>query len=133
MSIANVKFLDIPKIPDERGNISFLQNLDQIPFIIKKAYWINDIPSGTDMVGQANREFQEIVIALSGCFDVVVNDGREEKIFSLNRPDVCLYIPQMIWQPFVKFSTNSVAFIVSDQEPDNTDNFVNFSKFQITG
>ena len=130
MSLSNVRLISIPKIPDERGNISFLQNPDQIPFEIRKVYWINDIPSGAERDGQANKNFRELIIALSGSFDIIVHDGKTEKLFSLNRPDICLYIPEMTWRQLVNFSTNSVAFITTDEDTTHSEIIFDFSRFQ---
>ncbi|MFI5196071.1 MAG: sugar 3,4-ketoisomerase [Chitinophagales bacterium] len=126
-----MRLLTIPKIPDVRGNISFLQYPDQIPFEIRKVYWINDIPSGADRDGQANKHSRELIIALSGSFEVIAGDGFQETRYSLNRPDMCLYIPKMIWRQLVNFSTNSVALIITDEDAGNADNFIDFSTFQL--
>src|ERR1035437_1856524 len=133
----NVMFLNdavlfnVPKILDQRGNLSFFQYPDQIPFEIKRVYWINYIPGGTDIAGQANKESMEIIIALSGSFDVLVDDGKEEKKFTLNQPDTCLYIPKMVWRQLVNFSTNSVSFVVSDKVYDEANSIVDFLQFKL--
>jgi hypothetical protein len=131
MSLSEVKCLNIPKIPDERGNLSFFQNHQQISFEIQRLYWINDIPGGTVMDGYANTESQEVVIALSGSFDVLVHDGKEEKKFTLSRPDNCLYIPKMTWRQLLNFSTNSVAFVLADKFHDGSTSITDFSQFQL--
>ena len=130
MPLNEVGLLHVPKILDDRGNLSFFQYPDQIPFEIKGVYWINDIPGGTNMAGYANKELKEMIIALSGSFDVLVNDGTNEKKFTLNLPDICLYIPKMVWRQLTNFSTNSVAFIVSDRVYDETNRVAEFAKFQ---
>lgn len=123
--------IPIPKIPDERGNLSFLQSSDQLPFDIKSVYWINDIPSGAARPGQANRRSQEVIIALSGSFDVIVNNGAVEQVYRLTRPDVGLYIPPMVWRSMENFSTNSVAFICTNGEPLQADLIDEFSGFKM--
>lgn len=115
MSIDEVKIINLPKILDDRGNLSFFQNEDQIPFNIKRAYWIYDVPGGEHRGGHAYKDLQEIIIALSGSFDVVIDDGVEKKKITLNRSYNALYIPKMIWRRLENFSTNSVAFIVTDK------------------
>lgn len=130
MGINDVVILNIPKILDERGNLSFFQNQDQIPFEIQMVYWINNIPGNECLLGHANKEFQEVIIALSGSFEIRVHDGVKETRYTLNRPDVCLYIPRMIWRELVNFSTNSVAFITTDQHNPVDDRITDFQAYQ---
>lgn len=115
MSLQQVKIIDLPKILDERGNLSFFQSSDHIPFDIKRVYWVYDVPGGEQRGGHAFKEQQEVIVALSGSFNVIVNDGREEKVFSLNRSYFGLYIPKMIWRHLDDFSTNSLALVASDR------------------
>lgn len=110
-----VKLIDLPKIPDDRGNLSFLQNQDHVPFDIQRVYWIYDVPGGEQRGGHAYRSMQEFIIALSGSFDVVLFDGKEEKKFTLNRSYYGLYVPSMIWRSMENFSTNALAFMATDQ------------------
>lgn len=130
MSVKNAVLLNIPKIPDERGNLSFLQSPDQIPFPIRQVYWINDIPSGAERKGKANRQATELIIALSGSFDVLLVSEGNEQTFSLNRPDIGLLVPAMVWQQMLNFSTNSVAFVITDQEPEHEGIISAFSDFK---
>lgn len=106
--------INLPKILDERGNLSFFQNEQHVPFMIQRVYWIYDVPGGEIRGGHAYREMQEFIIALSGSFDVVLFDGIEEKKFTLNRSYYGLYIPKMIWRSMENFSTNALAFVASD-------------------
>lgn len=108
-TINDVKIIELPKFLDARGNLSFAENYKQIPFEIKRTYWIYDVPGGKDRGGHAFRENQEVVIALSGAFDVVVDDGENKKTFSLNRSYYGLYIPSGLWRSMDNFSTNSFA------------------------
>ena len=108
-TINDVRILDLPKFLDVRGNLSFAENWKQIPFEIKRTYWIYDVPGGEERGGHAFRENQEVVIALSGAFDVVVDDGVSRKAFSLNRSYYGLYIPQGLWRTMENFSTNAFA------------------------
>ena len=108
-TIDDVRIIDLPKFLDVRGNLSFAENFQQIPFEIQRTYWIYDVPGGEDRGGHAFRENQEVVIALSGAFDVVVDDGVSRKTFSLNRSYYGLYIPQGLWRTMENFSTNSFA------------------------
>ena len=109
MTVEDVKIIELPKFLDARGNLSFAENWKQIPFEIKRTYWIYDVPGGEDRGGHAFRENQEVVIALSGAFDVVVDDGVSRKTFSLNRSYYGLYIPAGLWRTMENFSTNSFA------------------------
>ena len=106
--------INLPKILDERGNLSFLQNEDHLPFSIQRVYWIYDVPGGESRGGHAYREMQEFIIALSGSFDVVLFDGKEEKKYTLNRSYYGLYVPKMVWRSMENFSTNALAFVASD-------------------
>ena len=106
--------INLPKILDERGNLSFFQNEQHVPFMIQRVYWIYDAPGGEIRGGHAYREMQEFIIALSGSFDVVLFDGKEEKKFTLNRSYYGLYIPKMVWRSMENFSTNALAFVASD-------------------
>ncbi|MEN9964876.1 MAG: hypothetical protein RL582_1971 [Bacteroidota bacterium] len=110
----SIRIIDLPKILDERGNLSFLQNDDQLPFAINRVYWIYDVPGGEQRGGHAYRSMKEVIIALSGSFDVVLFDGKEEKKFTLNRSYYGLYVPKMIWRSMENFSTNALAFVATD-------------------
>ncbi len=108
------KIINLPKILDERGNLSFFQNEDHLPFSIQRVYWIYDVPGGEVRGGHAYREMQEFIIALSGSFDVVLFDGKDEKKFTLNRSYYGLYVPKMVWRSMENFSTNALAFVATD-------------------
>lgn len=108
-TVNDVRIIELPKILDARGNLSFAENFKQIPFEIKRTYWIYDVPGGEDRGGHAFIENQEVVIALSGAFDMVVDDGTSQKTFSLNRSYYGLYIPAGLWRTMKNFSTNSFA------------------------
>ena len=107
--IADVRKIDLPKFLDARGNLSFAEQNNHIPFEIKRTYWIYDVPGGEDRGGHAFRENQEVIIALSGAFDVVVDDGKEKKAFRLDRSYYGLYIPKGLWRTMENFSTNAFA------------------------
>ena len=109
MTVEDVKIIELPKFLDSRGNLSFAEQNNQIPFEIKRIYWIYDVPGGEDRGGHAFKENEEVVIALSGAFDVVVDDGANKKIFRLNRSYYGLYIPRGLWRAMENFSTNSFA------------------------
>lgn len=103
------QIISLPRFLDERGNLSFVEQLNHIPFKIKRTYWIYDVPGGEERGGHAFVKNEEFIIALSGAFDVVVDDGEHKLTFSLNRPYNGLYIPQGMWRTMENFSTNSFA------------------------
>ena len=108
-TVDDVRIIELPKFLDARGNLSFAEQNNHIPFEIKRTYWIYDVPGGEERGGHAFKENQEIVIALSGAFDVVVDDGTTKKTFNLNRSYYGLYIPAGLWRTMENFSTNSLA------------------------
>ena len=123
MTVNDVKLVELPKYLDQRGNLSFVQNNAQIPFEIKRTYWIYDVPGGEARGGHAYKETEEFVIAISGAFDVTVDDGKEKKTFSLNRSYYGLYIPKGLWREIENFSTNSFALEFAST-PYNEDDYV---------
>ena len=114
MDITQIQILQFPKIPDERGNLSFFENRRQLPFDIERVYWIYDVPGGEVRGGHAYKNSQEVIVALSGSFDVILHNGKEEQKFTLNRSYYGLYVPKMVWRSLNNFSTNSLAFIATD-------------------
>lgn len=109
MSIEDVKIVELPKFADPRGNLSFVEQLNHIPFEIKRTYWIYDVPGGENRGGHAFRQNEEFIVALSGAFDVIVDDGVSKKVFTLNRSYYGLYVPAGLWREMDNFSTNSLA------------------------
>ena len=113
--------LSFPKIEDTRGNLSFIEEELHIPFRIERAYWIYDVPGGQIRGGHAFKKQHEIIIALSGSFDVKANDGQDKKTYSLNRSYYGLYIPPGIWRQMENFSTNSLALVISSTKFSESD------------
>jgi len=130
MSLALAKIIDLPKILDERGNLSFLEENKHIPFEIKRTYWIYDVPGGEIRGGHSYKANREFIIALSGSFDVILNDGKNEKVFSLNRSYYGLYVPNGLWRHMENFSTNSLAFVVASENYDPLDYEYDFETFK---
>jgi hypothetical protein len=130
MGVEDVKLIQLPKILDDRGNLSFFENNIQIPFEIKRIYWIYDVPGGEVRGGHAFKEQQEFIIALSGAFDIVLNDGENEQRYHLNRSSFGVYIPKTIWRHMDNFSTNSLALVVSDKGYDENDYIRDFETFK---
>ena len=130
MTINDVKIIELPKFLDERGNLSFAQNNTQIPFEIQRTYWIYDVPGGEERGGHAERENEELIIAMSGSFDITVDDGKEKKTFTLNRSYYGLYVPSMWWREMENFSTNSLALEFANTVYDRSDYIENYDDFQ---
>ncbi len=112
----NPEIIQLPKILDDRGNLSFIEEGNHIPFKIERTYWIYDVPGGERRGGHAYSDLQEFIVALSGSFDVVLHDGTKELRFHLNRSYYGLYIPKMMWRELENFSTNSLALILADKK-----------------
>jgi dTDP-4-dehydrorhamnose 3,5-epimerase-like enzyme len=127
---AEPRIIQLPKIPDKRGNLTFFENSKQIPFAIARVYWIYDVPGGETRGSHAYKEQQEFIVALSGSLDVVLHNGREELKFSLNRSYYGLYIPKMYWRRLENFSTNSLALNVSDRAYNAMDYIRDFEEFK---
>ena len=111
-TIQDCKLLNIPKIEDPRGNLSVIEN-NVIPFQIKRVYYLYDIPSGAERGGHSHKEQQEFLVALSGSFDVILNDGKEEKIITLNKPFEGLLITNTIWRELKNFSSGAVCLVIA--------------------
>ena len=109
MTINDCKLIELPKFLDERGNLSFAENNNQIPFTIKRTYWLYDVPGGVARGGHAEINNEELIIAMSGSFDITVDDGEQQKTFTLNRSYYGLYIPKGLWREIKEFSTNALA------------------------
>jgi len=129
MSLKEVKIINLPKIEDPRGNLSIIEEEKNIPFKIERTYWIYDVPGGQTRGGHAFKEQQEFIVALSGSFDVVVDDGKEKKIFSLNRSYYGLFIPAGLWRQMENFSTNSLAMVLSSTEFSEDDYIRDYDEF----
>ena len=125
-----VKIIELPKVLDQRGNLSFFENSKQIPFDIKRTYWIYDVPGGEVRGSHAFKDTNEFIVALSGSFDVVLNDGHKEVKYSLNRSYYGLYIPKMLWRRLDNFSTNSLALVAADREYDENQYIRDFEEFK---
>ena len=125
-----VRIINIPKIEDSRGNLSFVENGSQLPFDIARSYWIYDVPGGSRRGGHAFRRNDEVIIALSGALDVVVDNGQERQVFSLTRSFYGLYVPHGIWREMRNFTTNSVALILSSIEYDESDYIFDYELFK---
>ena len=131
MSNTQPQIIQLPKILDDRGNLSFLENEAQIPFAIKRVHWIYDVPGGETRGGVAYRETEEFIIAMSGSFDVIVDDGVQQYKFSLNRSYMGVYVPKGMWRAIDNFSTNSIAVIAASTAYDPADAIRDYEEFKV--
>lgn len=129
MTIDDVKIIELPRFNDPRGNLSFVEQSKHIPFDIKRTYWIYDVPGGECRGGHAYINTQEFIVALSGSFDIIVDDGKNKKRFSLNRSYYGLYIPIGLWREMVDFSTNSFALEFASTEYSKNDYIRDYNEF----
>jgi oxalate decarboxylase/phosphoglucose isomerase-like protein (cupin superfamily) len=124
-----IRIITLPKIEDDRGNLSFIEEGVHIPFKIKRTYWVYDVPGGECRGSHAFKNSEEFIVALSGSFDIILHDGSEERKFSLNRSYYGLYIPRMVWRKIENFSTNSLALILSSVPYKGDDYIRDFNQF----
>ena len=123
------RIINLPKFLDARGNLSFVEQENHIPFTIKRTYWLYDVPGGECRGGHAYKENEEFIVALSGSFDVILDDGKEKKTFTLNRSYYGLYVPKGLWREMENFSTNSLAVILSSTNYDACDYVRDYDEF----
>ena len=126
-----IRLIDLPKILDERGNLSFFEEENQIPFKIRRAYWIYDVPGGEFRGSHAFKDTEEFIVAMSGSFDVVLHDGEKEVKFSLNRSYYGLYVPKLTWRRLENFSTNSLALVTASKRYDEKEYIRDFDHFKV--
>ena len=130
MRLKDVRLIDLPKISDPRGKLSFIESQSHIPFKLKRVYWVYDVPGGESRGSHAFFQSEELIISLSGSFDVILNDGHEERTYSLNRSYFGLYVPRMIWRTLSNFSTNSLALVASSTTYDVKDYIRDFEMYK---
>lgn len=128
-SIKDCKLIELPKIPDSRGNLTFIEGQDHIPFDIKRVFYLYDVPGGADRGGHALKTCYQFLIAMSGAFDVILDDGLEKKRIHMNRSYYGLLIPPMIWREMDNFSSGSVCLALASENYDATDYYRDYSDF----
>lgn len=128
--MTNARIINLPIIGDERGNLSIIEQAKQIPFEIKRVHWIYDVPGGMDRGGHAYKETAEFIVALSGSFDVVVDDGNTKVTYPLNRSYFGLYVPNGMWRTMTNFSTNSLALVLSSTDYDENDYVSDYEEYK---
>lgn len=129
IGIDSCKIVNLPRFLDSRGNLSLVEQLNHIPFEIKRTYWVYDVPGGENRGGHAFRKNDEFIVALSGAFDVIVDDGKKKKQFTLNRSYYGLYVPAGLWREMENFSTNSVALEFGSIHYDEQDYIRDYSEY----
>ena len=128
--ITDVRLIEIPKICDSRGNLSVIEG-DTIPFVFKRVYYLYDVPSGGERGGHAHKVQQELLVAVSGSFDVVLNDGEATRKVTLNKPNIGLLIPMGIWRELENFSSGSVCLVLASDEFDEQDYIRDYQDFKL--
>lgn len=129
-TVYDATIIQFPKILDDRGNLTFVEANHHIPFSISRVYWIYDVPGGESRGSHAYKDLQEVVIALSGSFEVFLDDGMAQKVITLNRAYYGLYVPSMIWRRMQNFSTNAVALVLASLPYSVEDYIRDYPEFQ---
>ncbi len=129
MTIEKCKIVDLPKITDPRGNLTFIEANQHTPFDIKRVYYLYDVPGGAERGGHAHKELQQLIIAMSGSFDVVLDDGREKKRFHLNRSYFGLYVGNMIWRELDNFSSGAVCLVLASNHYSESDYYRDYDDY----
>ncbi|MEG1572582.1 MAG: FdtA/QdtA family cupin domain-containing protein [Bacteroidales bacterium] len=130
MNLDQVKIINLPKIVDKRGNLSFVEEFTHVPYKIERTYWIYDVPGGDIRGGHAYYENMEFIIALSGSFDVILDDGKQKKKYHLNRSYYGLLVPKMLWREMDNFSTNSLAVVLASTSYNEKDYIRDYTLFK---
>jgi len=129
MSISDCRIIDLPKVTDARGNLTFVEGGRHIPFEIKRVYYLYDVPGGAERGGHAHKALSQMIVAMSGSFDVVIDDGREKKRIHLNRSYFGLYLCPMIWRELDNFSSGAVCLVLASEFYDESDYYRNYDAF----
>lgn len=130
MSLEKCQIIDLPKITDPRGNLTFIEGNRHIPFDVKRVYYLYDVPGGAERGGHAHKELQQLIIAMSGSFDVILDDGIERRRFHLNRSYYGLYVCSMIWRELDNFSSGSVCLSLASNYYDEKDYYRDYDGFK---
>ncbi len=129
MSIENCKIIDLPKISDPRGNLTFIEGGQHIPFDIKRVYYLYDVPGGAERGGHAHKGLSQLIIAMSGSFDVILDEGGEKKRFHLNRSYQGLYVCPMMWRELDNFSSGSVCMVLASNIYEESDYYRDYNEY----
>jgi hypothetical protein len=129
MGIDQCKIINLPKIADQRGNLTFIEGGHQIPFTIQRVYYLYDVPGGSERGGHAHKDLHQLIIAISGSFDVVLDDGENKMRVQLNRSYNGLYVCPMIWRELCNFSSGSVCLVLASNKYDEADYYRDYDEF----
>jgi dTDP-4-dehydrorhamnose 3,5-epimerase-like enzyme len=129
MTIENCKIIDLPKINDPRGNLTFIEGGRHVPFDIKRVYYLYDVPGGSERGGHAHKELHQLIVAMSGSFDIHLDDGHEKKIIQMSRSYYGLYVCPMMWREIDNFSSGAVCMVLASNYFDEDDYYRDYSKF----
>lgn len=127
---ADCRIIELPRINDPRGNLTFIEGGRHVPFEISRVYYLYDVPGGAERAGHAHRELQQLIIAMSGSFDVVLDDGSDRRRYHLNRSYYGLYVPPMLWRELDNFSSGSVCLVLASAPYDEADYFRDYEVFR---
>jgi hypothetical protein len=129
MNVRGCKIIDLPKISDPRGNLTFIEPPQHVPFDIARVYYLYDVPGGAERGGHAHKELQQLIIAMSGSFDIVLDDGVNKERIHLNRPYFGLYVNTMVWRELDNFSSGSVCMVLASIPYDESDYYRDYEEF----
>lgn len=128
-NLQHCKVIDLPKVTDHRGNLTFIEQNRHIPFNIQRVYYLYDVPGGAERGGHAHKDLQQLIIAMSGSFDVVLDDGVEKKRIHLNRSYQGLYLPKMVWRELDNFSSGAICMVLASNLYDENDYYRDYNNF----
>ena len=123
------RLIELPRVPDARGNLTFIESGRHVPFDIRRVYYLYDVPGGAARAGRAHKALQQVLVAMSGSFDVILDDGRERRVFQLNRSYLGLFIPPMIWREIGNFSSGAVCMALASDFYDESDYYRDYAAF----
>ena len=129
MSIADCRIVELPKITDPRGNLTFIESGNHVPFEIRRVFYLYDVPTGSDRGAHAHKQLHQFLVCMSGSFDVMLDDGEQKKVVHLNRPWQGLHVPPMIWASEVNFDAGSVCMVLASRLYDETDYYRDYGEF----
>jgi dTDP-4-dehydrorhamnose 3,5-epimerase-like enzyme len=129
MPIEDCRIVDLPRLTDPRGDLTFIEGGQHVPFDIARVYYLYDVPVGAERGGHAHKDLHQLIVAMSGSFDVVLDDGREKRRFHLDRPDTGLYICPMLWRELENFSQGSVCMVLASNRYDEADYYRDYGEY----
>lgn len=131
VGLENVRYVELPIIHDRRGNLTFIEGNKHVPFDIRRVYYLYDVPGGAHRGGHAHRQLEQLIVAMSGSFDVVLDDGQRSRRFHMNRSFYGLYVPRMIWREIDNFSSGSVCMVLASEHYDEADYYRDYQEFRV--